>query len=252
MIFEKNEKPGGMLRYGIPSFKLEKDVIDAEIDIIKAMGVEIKCGIEVGKDVTLDELRAQGYKAFYIAIGCQGGRKAGIPGEDAEGVMTAVDFLRTVGADESYPVTGKAVVVGGGNVAIDVARTAQRCGAESVAMFCLEPRDKMPASEEEIAEALEEDVTIDCGWGPKEILTENGRVTGIVFKRCVSVWDKDGKFAPAYDENDTKTVPCDRVFLSIGQSILWGDLLKGAKVELGRGNGAVADSLRRMYCQRFA
>ena len=243
MIFEKNEKPGGMLRYGIPSFKLEKDVIDAEIDIIKAMGVEIKCGIEVGKDVTLDELRAQGYKAFYIAIGCQGGRKAGIPGEDAEGVMTAVDFLRTVGADESYPVTGKAVVVGGGNVAIDVARTAQRCGAESVAMFCLEPRDKMPASEEEIAEALEEDVTIDCGWGPKEILTENGRVTGIVFKRCVSVWDKDGKFAPAYDENDTKTVPCDRVFLSIGQSILWGDLLKGSKVELGRGNGAVADSL---------
>ncbi len=224
-------------------YPLMFQVCDAEIDIIKAMGVEIKCGIEVGKDVTLDELRAQGYKAFYIAIGCQGGRKAGIPGEDAEGVMTAVDFLRTVGADESYPVTGKAVVVGGGNVAIDVARTAQRCGAESVAMFCLEPRDKMPASEEEIAEALEEDVTIDCGWGPKEILTENGRVTGIVFRRCVSVWDKDGKFAPAYDENDTKTVPCDRVFLSIGQSILWGDLLKGSKVELGRGNGAVADSL---------
>ena len=134
-------------------------------------------------------------------------------------------------------------MVGGGNGASDVARTAQRCGAESVAMFCLEPRDKMPASEEEIAEALEEDVTIDCGWGPKEILTENGRVTGIVFKRCVSVWDKDGKIAPAYDENDTKTVPCDRVFLSIGQSILWGDLLKGSKVELGRGNGAVADSL---------
>lgn len=243
MIFEKNEKPGGMLRYGIPSFKREKDVIDAEIDIIKAMGVEIKCGIEVGKDVTLDELRAEGYKAFYIAIGCQGGRKAGIPGEDAEGVMTAVDFLRTVGADESYPVTGKAVVVGGGNVAIDVARTAQRCGAESVAMFCLEPRDKMPASEEEIAEATEEDVTLNCGWGPKEILTENGKVTGIVFKRCVSVWDKDGKFAPTYDENDTKTVLCDRVFLSIGQSILWGDLLKGSRVELGRGNGAVADGL---------
>ncbi|MBP3683362.1 MAG: FAD-dependent oxidoreductase [Oscillospiraceae bacterium] len=243
VIFEKNEKPGGMLRYGIPSFKLEKDVIDAEIEVIKAMGVEIKCGIEVGKDVTLDELRSQGYKAFYIAIGCQGGRKANIPGEEAEGVMTAVDFLRTVGADESYPVRGKTVVVGGGNVAIDVARTAQRCGAESVSMFCLEPRDKMPASEEEIAEALEEDVTIHCGWGPREILTENGKVTGIVFKRCVSVWDAEGKFAPAYDENDTQTVPCDRVFLSIGQSIQWGSLLKGSKVELGRGNGAVADSL---------
>ena len=242
-IFEKNEKPGGMLRYGIPSFKLEKDVIDGEIEVIKAMGVEIKCGIEVGKDVTIQQLREQGYKAFYIAIGCQGGRTAGIPGEDAEGVMTAVDFLRTVGGDESYPVSGKAVVVGGGNVAIDVARTAHRCGADSVSMFCLEPREKMPASEEEIAEAMEEGVSLNCGWGPKEILTENGKVTGIVFKRCVSVWDENGRFNPTYDEADTKTVPCDRVFLSIGQSIQWGSLLEGTKVELGRGNGAKADSL---------
>ncbi len=243
VIFEKNEKPGGMLRYGIPSFKLEKGVIDAEIDIIKAMGVEIKCGVEVGKDVTLDELRAQGYKAFYIAIGCQGGKLAGVPGEDAEGVMTAVDFLRTVTQNESYAVSGKAVVVGGGNVAIDVARTASRCGAEAVSMFCLEPRNKMPASEEEIAEADEEGVAVNCGWGPKEVLTENGKVTGIVFKKCVSVWDAEGRFAPTYDENDTQTIACEHVFLSIGQSILWGDLLQGTKVELGRGNGAKADSL---------
>lgn len=242
-IFEKNEKPGGMLRYGVPSFKLEKDVIDGEIEVIKAMGVEIKCGIEVGKDVTIQQLREQGYKAFYIAIGCQGGRKAGIPGEDTEGVMTAVDFLRTVGGNEAYPVSGNAVVVGGGNVAIDVARTAHRCGADSVTMFCLEPREKMPASEEEIAEAAEEGVSLNCGWGPKEILTENGKVTGIVFKRCVSVWDESGRFSPTYDEADTKTVPCDRVFLSIGQSIQWGSLLEGTKVELGRGNGAKADSL---------
>ena len=242
-IFEKNEKPGGMLRYGVPSFKLEKDVIDGEIEVIKAMGVEIKCGVEVGKDVTIQQLREQGYKAFYIAIGCQGGRKAGIPGEDTEGVMTAVDFLRTVGGNEAYPVSGNAVVVGGGNVAIDVARTAHRCGADSVTMFCLEPREKMPASEEEIAEATEEGVSLNCGWGPKEILTENGKVTGIVFKRCVSVWDESGRFSPTYDEADTKTVPCDRVFLSIGQSIQWGSLLEGTKVELGRGNGAKADSL---------
>ena len=242
-VFEKNEKPGGMLRYGVPSFKLEKDVIDGEIEVIKAMGVEIKCGVEVGKDVTIQQLREQGYKAFYIAIGCQGGRKAGIPGEDTEGVMTAVDFLRTVGGNEAYPVSGNAVVVGGGNVAIDVARTAHRCGADSVTMFCLEPREKMPASEEEIAEATEEGVSLNCGWGPKEILTENGKVTGIVFKRCVSVWDESGRFSPTYDEADTKTVPCDRVFLSIGQSIQWGSLLEGTKVELGRGNGAKADSL---------
>lgn len=248
-VFEKNEKPGGMLRYGVPSFKLEKDVIDAEIDIIRQLGVEIKCGVEVGKDVTLDELRSQGYKAFYIAIGCQGGRKANIPGEDAEGVMTAVDFLRTVGGDESYPVRGKAVVVGGGNVAIDVARTAVRCGAESVKMFCLEPRDRMPASEEEIEDAAADGVTLDCGWGPKDIRVENGKVTGVVFKKCVSVWDAEGRFNPAYDENDTMTVDCDRVFLSIGQSIIWGDLLKGSKVKLGRGQGAEADKLTYQTAQ---
>ncbi|MBP3700054.1 MAG: FAD-dependent oxidoreductase [Oscillospiraceae bacterium] len=243
VIFEKNERPGGMLRYGIPSFKLEKDVIDAEIDVIRAMGVEIKCGVEVGKDITIQQLRDEGYKAFYIAIGCQGGRLAGVDGETAEGVMTAVDFLRTVGADESYKVAGRAVVVGGGNVAIDVARSAHRCGADSVNMYCLEPRDRMPASEEEIGEATEEGVAIHCGWGPKEILTENGKVRGIVFKRCVSVWDAEGRFSPTYDENDTMTVECEHVFLSIGQSIQWGDLLAGTKVALGRGNGAVADSL---------
>ncbi len=248
-VFEKNEKPGGMLRYGVPSFKLEKDVIDAEIDIIRQLGVEIKCGVEVGKDVTLDELRSQGYKAFYIAIGCQGGRKANIPGEDTEGVMTAVDFLRTVGGDESYPVRGTAVVVGGGNVAIDVARTAVRCGAESVKMLCLEPRDRMPASEEEIEDAAADGVTLDCGWGPKEIRVENGKVTGVVFKKCVSVWDAEGRFNPAYDENDTITVDCDRVFLSIGQSIIWGDLLKGSKVKLGRGQGAEADKLTYQTAQ---
>ncbi len=248
-VFEKNGKPGGMLRYGVPSFKLEKDVIDAEIDIIRQLGVEIRCGVEVGKDVTLDELRAQGYKAFYIAIGCQGGRRANIPGEDAGGVMTAVDFLRTVGGDESYPVRGKAVVVGGGNVAIDVARTAVRCGAESVKMFCLEPRDKMPASEEEIEGAAAAGVALDCGWGPKEIRVENGKVTGVVFKKCVSVWDAEGRFNPTYDENDTMTVDCDRVFLSIGQSIIWGNLLKGSRVKLGRGQGAEADKLTYQTAQ---
>lgn len=242
-VFEKNEKPGGMLVYGIPSFKLEKDVVEAEIDVMRQMGVEIKCGIEVGKDITLEELRKQGYKAFYLAIGCQGGRKANIQGEDAEGVMTAVDFLRTVGDNQNYPVEGRTVVVGGGNVAIDVARTASRCGASEVSMFCLESREIMPASEEEITEAQEEGITLNCGWGPKEILTENGKVKGIVFKKCLSVFDENKRFAPKFDEAVTMTVPCERVFLSIGQSIVWGNLLEGSKVELGRGNGAVADKV---------
>jgi len=242
-IFEKNEKAGGMLVYGIPSYKLEKDVVQAEIDIIEAMGVEIKTGVEVGKDITIEELRQQGYKAFYIAIGCQGGRKAGVPGEDAKGVVTAVDFLREAGAKESYAIEGDVVVIGGGNVAIDAARVSGRVGAPKVSMFCLESRETMPASLEEITEAEEENVSINCGWGPKEILTEDGKVTGVVFKKCVSVTDETGRFNPTYDENDTMTVSCKHVIFSVGQSIVWGDLLNGTKVELGRGNGAVADAL---------
>ena len=242
-IFEKNEKPGGMLVYGIPSYKLEKDVVAAEIDIIKAMGVEIKTGVEVGKDITIEELRKQGYKAFYVAIGCQAGRKAGIPGEDAKGAVTAVDFLREVGAKESYDLEGDVVVIGGGNVAIDAARCSTRVGDVKVSMFCLEDKDHMPASREEIEEAEEENVNIQCGWGPKEILSENGKVTGVVFKKCVSVTDAEGRFAPVYDENETMTVECKHVIFSVGQTISWGNLLDGTKVELDRANRAVADSL---------
>ena len=243
-VFEKNERPGGMLVYGIPSFKLEKNVVDAEIEVMRELGVDIKCGVEVGKDISLDELRAQGYQAFYIAIGCRGSRKAGIPGEDAAGVMSAVDFLHIVsGGNEDYRVDGRSVVIGGGNVAIDVARTAARCGSNEVSMFCLESEKEMPASKDEVEEVKEEGAAVHCGWGPKEILTENGKVRGIVLKKCVSVKDETGRFNPQFDENETMTVECEHVYLSIGQSILWGDLLAGSKVELGRGNGAVADPL---------
>ena len=240
-MFEKNQKPGGMLTYGIPSYKLEKDVVEAEIQILRELGVEIRCGVEVGKDVTLDQLRQQGYQAFYIAIGCQGGRKANIPGEDSPGVMSAVDFLRSVAGGEADPIQGRCIVVGGGNVAIDVARSALRCGAQQVQMVCLESRDAMPATPEELREAEAEAVAIQCGWGPKEICLEAGRVTGVVFKRCLSVFDPEGRFAPVYDESDTMTLPCERVFMAIGQSIQWGGLLDGETVELGRGRSPVAD-----------
>lgn len=248
-VFEKNARPGGMLVYGIPSYKLEKDVVDAEIDVLRQMGVEIRCNVEVGRNVTLDELRAQGYKAFYLAIGCQGGRLAGILGEDAEGVTTAVEFLHRVSEDETTPVRGRAVVIGGGNVAIDVARSCLRCGAKEVAMYCLEQENQMPASPEEVAEARQEGAVIHCGWGPSRILQENGKVTGVEFKRCVSVTDANGRFAPVYDENDTMTVPCDQVFMSIGQSIQWGGLLTGSTVQLGGGRRAQADPLTYQTAQ---
>ena len=248
-VFEKNEHPGGMLRYGIPSFKLEKDVIDAEIDILRELGVTIRCGVEVGKDVTLAQLRAQGYKAFYLAIGCQGGRTAGVPGEDAAGIQTAVALLRTVGGDESHKMTGKTVVIGGGNVAIDAARVALRCGSSDVTMVCLEPREKMPASAEEIAEAEEEGTAIRCGYGPKEFLTKDGHVCGVVLKKCTGLYDAEGRFAPTYDESVTITLPCDNVVLSIGQCIQWGNLLDGEAVQLGRGQGAVADAMTYQTAQ---
>ena len=240
-VFEKEEKPGGMLALGIPSFRLEKDVLNAEIDVLRELGVEFKTGIDVGKDVTLDELRKQGYKGFYLAIGAQGGRKIGVEGEEAEGVISGIDFLKTVNAGKNSGIRGRIVVIGGGNVAVDVARTAIREKTDSVRMFCLESEKEMPASADEVEEALTEGITVDHGWGPKRILTENGKVTGIEFKKCISVFDENRKFAPKFDESEVITVPADYILLTVGQAVLWGDLLKGSKVELNPNQTAKAD-----------
>lgn len=242
-VFEKNKEPGGMVVYGIPSFVMEKNIVQAEIDVLRAMGVEIKCGVEVGKDITIAQLREQGYKAFYVAVGCQGGRKTGVAGEDAKGVMTGVELLHITTDDESYKLTGDTVVIGGGNVAIDVSRTSIRCGSHKVSQVSLETRDIMPALPEEIETAESEGINIIGGWGPKEILTEDGKVTGIVFKKCTSVKDADGRFNPQYDENETMTIECSNVIMSVGQAIEWGSLLEGTKVEFWHGNYPVADKV---------
>lgn len=242
-VFEKNERAGGMLTYGIPSFKLEKNVVEAEIDVIREMGVEIRTGVEVGKDITIPQLREQGYKAFYIAIGCQGGRKAPVPGADAADVLSAVEFLEKTALGEAYPLKGDTVVIGGGNVAVDAARTSTRCGAPKVMMYCLESEAEMPASREEILDACKDGIQIECGWGPKEIVTKDGQIEAIVLKKCTAVFNEEGSFAPVYDENETITVPCRHVIMSVGQGIVWGELLNGTKVELGHGSSAVADPL---------
>ena len=271
-VFEKEKRPGGMLLNGIPSFRLEKSVIDAEIDVLRQMDVDFRCGVEVGKDITIPELRAEGYKAFYVAVGAQGGRMAGVPGEEAEGVQTGVDFLRKVNLAEEAVMAagsmdspdstdspgsgkvpdseklpdgvrlhGRTVVIGGGNVAIDVARTALRSGSESVGMYCLESLAEMPAAADEVAEAREEGIVVWNGWGPKEILEDNGKVKGIVLKKCVSVFNAEGRFAPVYDEEDCITVECENILLSIGQSICWGELLKDTAVEFNPNGTAKAD-----------
>ncbi|MDD7060728.1 FAD-dependent oxidoreductase [Porcincola intestinalis] len=240
-VFEKEKAPGGMLTYGIPSFRLEKDVLDAEIDVLRQMGVEFECGVEVGKDTTIQKLREEGYKAFFLAIGMQGGRKTGVPGEDAEGVETGVDFLRRINHDHSIRLSGRTVVIGGGNVAVDVARTAVRTGSDKVTMLCLEAPDEMRASREEVEEARSEGIDVKNSWGPKEILTKDGKVCGITFKKCTAVFDSQKHFNPSYDENETITLECENVLLSIGQSVIWGDLLKGTRVELNGNGTAKAD-----------
>ena len=240
-VFEKSEEPGGMLRYGIPSYKLDKDVIKAEIDIMREIGVEIRTGVEVGKDITIEQLREQGYKGFYVAIGCQGGKLPGISGETLPGTITAIDFLHDANCGK-VKVSGNIVVVGGGNVAIDAARVAKRSGATSVTMLSLETEDIMPASLEERKEAREDGVVINPGWGPKEVLGD-GKVSGIVFKKCTSVYDTEHRFNPQYDENELITLDADMVIFAIGQTVILRDLLKDTKVEFFRGVYPVADKL---------
>ena len=164
-VFDKESRPGGMLLNGIPSFRLEKDVIEAEIDVLRQMGVEFVCGVEIGRDKTIKDLKREGYKAFYIAIGLQGGRKTGVPGEEAEGVQSGISFLAAINQDHTIRLQGDVVVVGGGNVAVDVARSALRATDGTVTMLCLESEEEMPAARDEVEEARyeeEETITIPC------------------------------------------------------------------------------------------
>ena len=240
-VFEKEKTLGGMLNFGIPNFRLEKDVIQAEIDILRELGVDFQTGISVGEDISLPELRKSGYNAFFLAIGAQGGRSLGMANEDSKGVQTGVDFLRNVALSKSKKITGKTVVIGGGNVAIDVARTSQRVGSQSTTMFCLEARESMPALQDEVLEAIEENITINNSYGPKRILSENGKITAVEFKKCLKVIDINGKFNPIYDETDTITVECTNLLIAVGQTFNWGKLLTGTKVELNKNNTIKVD-----------
>ena len=241
-VFEKENTLGGMLTLGIPNFRLDKDVINAEIDILKDLGVKFQTGVEIGKDITLPQLRESGFKAFFIAIGAQQGRALGLEGEDAMNIGSGVDFLKQVAQNEYEELSGNVLVIGGGNVAVDVARTAARVGAENVEMFCLEDRQSMPALEEEIHEALEENIALNNSWGPKRFIVENGKVTGVEFRKCLSVKDADGRFNPVYDEKNTKIVTANHVLIAVGQGIDWGHIIKDSKIQLNRNNTIKVDS----------
>ena len=240
-VFEKEARPGGMLMNAIPSFRLEKDVVEAEIDVLRQLGVEFRCGVEVGKDVTIAQLRQEGYKGFYVAVGLQSGGRLPVPGGDAENVISGVDFMRDVNLRDKKSLSGRVVVIGGGNIAADVARTAVRCGAENVSLYCLEGYDEMPMGEEDRSECERDGVAVYAGWGPREVSVEGGKAVGVSFVKCLKVKDENGRFAPVYDENTVQVAPCTTVLFCIGQKVEWRELLSGTAVEFDPNGTAKAD-----------
>ena len=240
-VFEKEARPGGMLMNAIPSFRLEKDVVEAEIDVLRQLGVEFRCGVEVGKDVTIAQLRQEGYKGFYVAVGLQSGGRLPVPGGDAENVISGVDFMRDVNLRDKKSLSGRVVVIGGGNIAADVARTAVRCGAENVSLYCLEGYDEMPMGEEDRSECERDGVAVYAGWGPREVSVEGGKAAGVSFVKCLKVKDENGRFAPVYDESTVQVAPCTTVLFCIGQKAEWRKLLSGTAVEFDPNGTAKAD-----------
>ena len=240
-VFEKEARPGGMLMNAIPSFRLEKDVVEAEIDVLRQLGVEFRCGVEVGKDVTIAQLRQEGYKGFYVAVGLQSGGRLPVPGGDAENVISGVDFMRDVNLRDKKSLSGRVVVIGGGNIAADVARTAVRCGAENVSLYCLEGYDEMPMGEEDRSECERDGVAVYAGWGPREVSVEGGKAAGVSFVKCLKVKDENGRFAPVYDENTVQVASCTTVLFCIGQKAEWQELLSGTAVEFDPNGTAKAD-----------
>ena len=243
VVFEKSPLPGGMMRYGIPSYKISNATLDAEIDVIKQLGVDIQCNVEVGKDVTLAQLREQGFEVFYVAIGCQGSRFPGVDNENAKGCDTAIHFLKDAYDGNAADLNGKkVVVVGGGNVALDCARAAIRMNPASVTIVSLESADEMPATDEEVSQAKKEGIVVLNGWGPKEVKVTDDVASSIVMKACTQVF-VDGKFNPQYDEGCFNEIECDEIIFAIGQKIEWGNLLDGEDVEFWHGNYPRANEL---------
>ncbi len=241
-IFEKQEETGGMMRYGIPAYRLPRNILANEIKVVEKMGAEIKCGVTFGKDITLESLKKDGYAATFLAIGLHNGRKLGVDNEDIDGVLQGVDFLREAAKGKKIEVGKEVVVVGGGNVAVDVAQVAKRLGAEKVTLICLERREEMPAWEYEIAEALEDDIEIVNSFGPRNLFldTSKKKVSSIEFKSCTRVFDANGRFSPEYDEGVCQTFTADTVIIAIGQSANL-DGIKDQGIAISRPGGLEAD-----------
>ncbi|MBN1103829.1 MAG: FAD-dependent oxidoreductase [Deltaproteobacteria bacterium] len=233
-VLEAREKPGGMMRYGIPSYRLPEEVLDKEIGRVLGLGIGMETGKRLGRDFTLDQLKAEGYEAVFIATGLQESRRIELEGSDLQDVLWGVDFLSRVSEGKEVRLKNRVLVVGGGNVAVDVALTALRVGAKEVTMACLESREEMPASAWEIEQALEEGVRIMPSWGPHRIIGENGQVRAVELVTCTCVFDEKGNFCPAFGET-RETVEADQVILAIGQAADLSFLAEKGEVKCERG-----------------
>ena len=246
-VFDRNPQPGGMLVMGIPSYRLDRAALKGEIDVLEKMGVHFQMNTEVGKDVTIEELRAQGYKGFYVAIGAQKSSKLNIPGEELQGVFGGVDFLREVNLGNKPEVGKKCAVIGGGNVAMDVCRTALRLGAETYVVY-RRGEEEMPADKEEVAEAKEEGVKFCFLNAPVEVLGTDGKVCGLKVELMeLGEPDEKGRRAPV-GTGKFETIEVDSVIAAVGQAIDWGTLDVGALVTGKKGN-AVANSVTYQTAQ---
>lgn len=242
VVYERDTVPGGALQSGVPSYRLPREVLAREIQDLVEMGMDLRCGVEVGKSLPLGTLTRE-HDAVLLAVGLQLSRILPIPGSAAEGVLGALEFLSAVNENLETGISGKRVlVIGGGNVAVDVARCALRVGASEVRLACLEADDEMPCHPWEIAEALDEGAIAMCGLGPEEVLTEEGRVSGMKMRSCASVFDEAGRFAPQFTDEYTE-VSTDVVVFAIGQAAKLDDVVRGTELLVsGRGQLSVDGS----------
>jgi NADPH-dependent glutamate synthase beta subunit-like oxidoreductase len=216
-VFEARPKAGGMLRYGIPDYRLPEEVLDKEIDQILSTGIAMKTNQKLGVDFEIEQLKNDGFEAVFIGVGAQLSRKIELEGSELPEVHWGVEFLAAVAEGAKVPVKDRVVVIGGGNVAVDVALSTLRLGAKSVSLACLESEAEMPANPWEVAQARTEGVEMLFSWGPARITANDGKVSGLELVRCTSVFDEQGNFCPYFDDEKT-TVAADQVILAIGQS----------------------------------
>ena len=242
-VFEAQPVAGGMLGITVPEFRLPREVIQEEVDYIESCGVEIRYDSPIDAYHTVNDLMREGYDAVFIAAGAQASKRMGVPGEEEglDGLYYGLEFLSQAKTDRKIAVEGKVVVIGGGNVAIDVARTALRVGAEDVQLFCLEPRDEMLAWEKEVREAIDEGIVINPSWGPRQIIHKDGRVSGIEFVKCISVFDEEGRFNPTFDDEFTQAVETHNIIISIGQAPDMSFLTKDGQLERALWGALVVD-----------